>query len=78
MRIGEFPYILTVEQIPLTVAHFLLEASAGNKYLMLLYVNILLLLVGMFMEGLAAVLISHSHPRRLRSRRSGWIRLISA
>ena len=50
-------YILTVEQIPLTVAHFLLEASAGNKYLMLLYVNILLLLVGMFMEGLAAVLI---------------------
>ncbi|MBN8956941.1 MAG: TRAP transporter large permease [Rhizobiales bacterium] len=50
-------YILTVEQIPLKVAHFLLEASGGSKHLMLLYVNILLLLVGMFMEGLAAILI---------------------
>lgn len=50
-------YILTVEQIPLKVAQFLLEASGGNKYLMLLYVNLLLLIVGMFMEGLAAVLI---------------------
>jgi C4-dicarboxylate transporter, DctM subunit len=50
-------YILTVEQVPLKVAQFLLSASGGNKYLMLLYVNILLLIVGMFMEGLAAVLI---------------------
>lgn len=50
-------YILTVEQIPLKVAQFLLSASGGNKELMLFYVNILLLLVGMFMEGLAAVLI---------------------
>ena len=50
-------YILTVEQIPLKVAQFLLDASGGNKYVMLLYVNILLLIVGMFMEGLAAVLI---------------------
>ncbi|UJX46305.1 TRAP transporter large permease [Xanthobacter sp. YC-JY1] len=50
-------YILTVEQVPAMIAEFLVDVSGGNKYLLLFLVNILLLIVGIFMEGLAAVLI---------------------
>lgn len=49
-------YILTIEQIPQTITAFLV-AVIHNKYLFLLAVNIFLLIVGMFMEGIAAMLI---------------------
>ena len=49
-------YILTIEQIPQTITAFLV-AIIHNKYLFLLAVNIFLLIVGMFMEGIAAMLI---------------------
>ncbi len=49
-------YILTIEQIPQTITAFLVSVI-HNKYLFLLAVNIFLLIVGMFMEGIAAMLI---------------------
>lgn len=51
-----FAYILTKEQVPQMVAHWMLSITS-NKYLILLLINILLLFVGMFMETIAAILI---------------------
>ena len=49
-------YILTIEQVPQTITAFMVSII-HNKYVFLLAVNIFLLIVGMFMEGIAAMLI---------------------
>ena len=51
---GIFGMVMTREQIPAKVAAFMIEI-AGNKYVFLLLVNILLLIVGCFLETTAAI-----------------------
>lgn len=51
-----FGWILTSEQIPQTIAQAMLSVT-DNPYLILLMVNILLLIVGTFMETIAALII---------------------
>ncbi|MBI0539595.1 TRAP transporter large permease [Roseomonas sp. KE2513] len=51
-----FGWILTSEQIPQAIAASML-ALTTNKYLILLLINILLLIVGTFMETIAALII---------------------
>lgn len=51
-----FGWILTSEQIPQAIAAAMLSVTE-NKYLILLFVNILLLIVGTFMETIAALII---------------------
>ncbi|MFA5026929.1 MAG: TRAP transporter large permease, partial [Candidatus Methylomirabilota bacterium] len=49
-------YIMAVERIPLLVAELFLSLTA-NKYVMLLLINILLLVVGCFIDGASAIII---------------------
>lgn len=51
-----FGRILTLERIPAMIADFF-EAVAGNRYVLLMMINILLLIVGCFMETNAAIII---------------------
>lgn len=51
-----FGNILTLEEIPATIAKAILSIS-DNPLIILLCINILLLIVGMFMEALAAIVI---------------------
>lgn len=51
-----FGNILTLEEIPKTIADAILGVSS-NPIVILLFINILFLLVGMFMEALAAIVI---------------------
>ena len=51
-----FAWILTIDQIPNRATEFLLGLST-NGVVLLLLVNVLLLLVGMFLESIAAILI---------------------
>ncbi|MGC3964492.1 MAG: TRAP transporter large permease [Rhodocyclaceae bacterium] len=51
-----FAWILTSEGIPQQIAAGLMSIT-DNKYLLILLINLLLLLVGMFMETIAALLI---------------------
>jgi tripartite ATP-independent transporter DctM subunit len=51
-----FGWILTSEQIPQAIADAMLSVTT-NKYLIILLVNILLLIVGTFMETIAALII---------------------
>lgn len=51
-----FGYIITIEQIPQNITKFILSII-DNKYAFILAVNVFLLIVGMFMEGIAAMLI---------------------
>ncbi|MXP64242.1 TRAP transporter large permease [Roseomonas sp. M0104] len=51
-----FGWILTSEQIPQAIAQAMLSVTE-NKYLILLMVNVLLLIVGTFMETIAALII---------------------
>lgn len=51
-----FSYAITFENIPAKIATFLLSLTS-NKYVMLLLVNVMLLIIGCFMEGLSAVMI---------------------
>ncbi len=51
-----FAYILSKEQIPQAVADLMLSITR-NRYLLLLLINLLLLFVGMFMDGAAAVIV---------------------
>jgi C4-dicarboxylate transporter DctM subunit len=53
---GAFGYILTIEQIPDKAAEFLISVS-DSKLVFLLLINLLLLLVGCFLETTAANLI---------------------
>ena len=49
-------WILATQEIPQKVAKFMLSISS-NPYIILLLLNVLLLLVGCFLEGLAAIII---------------------
>ncbi len=51
-----FGWILTSEQIPQTIAAAMLSLTT-NKYVIILMINILLLIVGTFMETIAALII---------------------
>lgn len=51
-----FGWILAAEQVPQTLANNFL-AVVENKYIALIYINIFLLLVGCFMETIAAITI---------------------
>ncbi|SMD20874.1 TRAP transporter large permease [Rhizobium sp. RU36D] len=51
-----FAWVLTMDRVPVTVSTFLLELS-DNPLVLLLLVNILLLVVGMVLESIAAILI---------------------
>lgn len=51
-----FGWILTSEQIPQTIAAAMLSLTT-NKYVIILLINILLLIVGTFMETIAALII---------------------
>ena len=51
-----FGWILTYEQLPQEFANFLVSLS-DNKYVILLIINLLLLLVGCFMDTTAAIVV---------------------
>lgn len=51
-----FGNIMTIEQVPATIASAMLSLT-NNKILILLLINVLLLIVGTFMEALAAIVI---------------------
>ena len=51
-----FGRILTLEQVPQTITHFI-NSFTDSKIVVLLLINILLFIVGMFMETLASVTI---------------------
>ncbi len=51
-----FAWILTKEQIPQQLTEFIVGLTA-NKYIFLIMINIFLLLVGMFIEGSAAMVV---------------------
>ncbi len=51
-----FGYIMTVEQVPAKIAGFILGMT-NSKILILLLINVLLLIIGTFMEALAAIVI---------------------
>ena len=52
-----FAYILTAERIPQMVANNILSIT-DNRVVVILLINVVLLFVGMFMESLAAILIT--------------------
>ena len=52
-----FAYILTAERIPQMVANSILSIT-DNRIVVILLINVVLLFVGMFMESLAAILIT--------------------
>ena len=51
-----FGNIMTIEQIPEAVAEYILSITS-SKIIVLLLINIFLLIVGVFMEALAAIVI---------------------
>lgn len=51
-----FGWIMANEEIPQTIAKTMLSIST-NKYVIILLINVLLLIVGMFMETIAALII---------------------
>jgi tripartite ATP-independent transporter DctM subunit len=52
-----FSYVITFANIPTAVSNYLIGLTS-NKYVMLLLVNVLLLFIGCFMEGISAILIT--------------------
>lgn len=51
-----FAWVLTVDQVPMIATDILLKLSQ-SPFVLLMIVNVLLLVVGMFMESIAAILI---------------------
>ena len=51
-----FAWVLTAEQIPTRIAQAMLSVT-DNRYLILLFINVLLIFIGMFLEGGAAIII---------------------
>jgi tripartite ATP-independent transporter DctM subunit len=51
-----FSWVLSSERVPEHIARFLLDLSS-NKYVLLLCVNLLLIVVGMWMESAAAIIL---------------------
>jgi tripartite ATP-independent transporter DctM subunit len=56
MTANIFGWVLSVSQVPQSITEFLLSV-AHTKILVLIIVNLFLIVVGMFMEGTAAILI---------------------
>lgn len=56
MTASIFGWVLSVAQFPQALSHFLLNLTQ-SRFLIILIINALLLFVGMFMEGTAAILI---------------------
>ena len=54
--VSGFGYVMTVEQVPATIAGFILGVTE-SKIVILLLINILLLVISTFMEALAAIVI---------------------
>lgn len=52
-----FSYVISYENIPATISTFLIGLTS-NKILLLLMVNVALLFIGCFMEGISAILIT--------------------
>jgi C4-dicarboxylate transporter DctM subunit len=52
-----FSYVITFENIPKMISEAMLSIS-NNKFVLLLLVNIALLIIGCFMEGISAILIT--------------------
>ena len=53
---GVFAWLLTIQQIPQDISHYL-AVTAGNQVVYILFVNILLLLAGCIMNAAAAIVI---------------------
>lgn len=53
---ASFGRLLTLEKVPVDVANFITSLS-HNPYMVLLLINIMLLIVGMFMETIASIII---------------------
>jgi len=51
-----FAWVLTAEQIPTRIAQAMLSVT-DSRYLILLFINVLLIFIGMFLEGGAAIII---------------------
>lgn len=51
-----FSYILTIEQVPAMLTNLFLD-NVHNRYLALLLINLILLVVGMFMETMASLTV---------------------
>lgn len=51
-----FAWVLTAEQIPTRIAQAMLSVT-HNRYLILLFINVFLIFIGMFLEGGAAIII---------------------
>lgn len=51
-----FAWVLTIDQVPVMVSHFLLSVS-DSPVVLLLIINVLLLVAGMVLESIAAILI---------------------
>lgn len=51
-----FAWVLTIDQVPMLATNFFLGLSS-SPFVLLMIVNVLLLVVGMFMESIAAILI---------------------
>jgi tripartite ATP-independent transporter DctM subunit len=51
-----FAWVLTAEQIPQRIAEAMLSITS-NPYLILLFINVFLIFIGMFLEGGAAIII---------------------
>ncbi|MGB3741411.1 MAG: TRAP transporter large permease [Castellaniella sp.] len=51
-----FAWVLTIDQVPMLATEFFLDLSS-SPLVLLMIVNVLLLVVGMFMESIAAILI---------------------
>lgn len=52
-----FSYVITYENIPAMVSQMLIGVTT-NKFVMLLLINLMLLVIGCFMEGISAILIT--------------------
>ena len=52
-----FSYVITYENIPTIVSQLLIGVTS-NKFIMLLLINGMLLIIGCFMEGISAILIT--------------------
>ena len=51
-----FAWLITVKQLPFHIGNFL-QANVGSKVLFLILLNVVLLIIGMFMESFSAIIV---------------------
>lgn len=51
-----FAWLITVKQLPFHIGNFL-QAHVGSKVLFLVFLNVVLLIIGMFMESFSAIIV---------------------